>query len=43
MNHCVSSANGNYNTDANPDNIIFTIRETILYVLMSLYRQEKTY
>ena len=32
MNHCVLSANGNDNIDADPNNIIFTIKGTKLYV-----------
>ena len=28
-NHCVLSANGNGNTDVDPNNIIFTIEDTI--------------
>ena len=31
--YCVLFANGADNTDANPDNIIFTIKDTKLYVL----------
>ena len=31
-NHCLLSANGNENTDADPINIIFTIKDTKLYV-----------
>ena len=30
--YCVSFANGADNTDANPDNIILTIKDTKLYV-----------
>ena len=30
-NQCVSSANDNENTDADPNDIIFTIKETKLY------------
>ena len=30
-NHCVLSANGNDNTDANPNDIIFTIKDTKIY------------
>ena len=32
MNHCVLSANDNDNSDAVPNNIIFTIQDTKLYV-----------
>ena len=31
-NHCVLSANDNDNSDADPNNIIFTIQDTKLYV-----------
>ena len=30
-NYCVLSANGNDNTDANPNNIIFAIKDTKIY------------
>ena len=32
MNHCFLSAFDNNNTDADPNNIIFTIKDTKLYV-----------
>ena len=32
MKHCVLAAAGKDNTDANPDNIFFTIKDTKLYV-----------
>ena len=42
MNHCVLSANGNDNTDADPNNIIFTIKGTKLYMYLLLLYQQKT-
>ena len=36
LNNCALSANGNDNTDADPNNIIFTIKNAELYVPMVL-------
>ena len=33
--YCVLSAGGNDNTNNNPDNIIFTVKDTKLYVPMA--------
>ena len=33
-NYCILAASGNYNTDANHDNITFTIKGTKLFVLV---------
>ena len=45
LNHCALSGNGNDNTDADPNDVIFTIKNTKLYVPCSLIvskRQPKT-
>ena len=40
--YCLLTVNGNHNANANSNNIIFNIKDTKVYVLLSLYQQETT-